>query len=195
MLHPQDKVDIRGVHQVGHDIVTFVATVEDDNCLAVEAVPFDHFHQRARLILPGCGLKHRVKVGAVVDVKQGTQMQLVIPPRYAVIADEAGCIGIAGHVDCGAVTGQDAAALVAAIGLTICAGGCEVQKHLTEHSGRDLTAALRHSGGSSVNPGAVQLLRQRPALGGNQELDKLLGRQFLTAGCVGYVHTIGYSTL
>ena len=28
-----------------------------------------------------------------------------------------------------------------------------------------------------------------------QELDKLLGGQFLTAGCVGYVHTIGYSTL
>ncbi|MCX4373021.1 MAG: hypothetical protein OSJ58_14610, partial [Dysosmobacter sp.] len=62
-------------------------------------------------------------------------------------------------------------------------------------SGRDLTAALRHSGGSSVNPGAVQLLRQRPALGGDQELDKFLRRQLLTAGCVGYVHTIGYSTL
>ena len=71
MLHPQDKVDIRGVHQVGHDIVAFVAPVEDNNSLAVEAVPFDHFHQRARLVLFGCGLNHRVKVGAVVDVKKG----------------------------------------------------------------------------------------------------------------------------
>nr|WP_290462647.1 hypothetical protein [Acutalibacter muris] len=58
-----------------------------------------------------------------------------------------------------------------------------------------MTAALRDSGGSSVNPGAVQLLRQRPALGSDKELDKFLGRQLLTAGCVGYVHTIGYSTL
>ncbi len=32
-----------------------------------------------------------------------------------------------------------------------------------------MTAALRYGGGGSVNPGAVQLLRQRPALGGNQE--------------------------
>ena len=117
MLHPQDKVDIRGVHQVGHDIVALVATVEDNNSPAVEAVPFDHFHQRARLVLLGCGLDNRVKVGAVVDVKQGTQMQLVIPPRCAVIADEAGGIGIAGHIDCGAITSQNAAALVAAIGL------------------------------------------------------------------------------
>ena len=70
MLHPQDKVDIRGVHQVRHDIITFAATVEDNNSLAVEAVPFDHFHQRARLILPGGGLDNRVKVGAVVDVKK-----------------------------------------------------------------------------------------------------------------------------
>lgn len=100
-----------------------------------------------------------------------------------------------GHIDCGAVTGQNAAALVAAIGLAVCAGGCEVQKHLAEYSGRDLTAALRHGGGSRVNPGAVQFLRQRPALGGDQELDKFLGRQLLTAGCVGYVHTIGYSML
>lgn len=116
-----------------------------------------------------------------------------MPPRCAVIADEAGGIGIAGHIDCGAVTGQNAAAFVAVIGLTIYAGGCEVQKHLAEHSGRDLTAALRHSGGSSVNPGAVQLLRQRPALGGDQELDKFLRRQLLTAGCVGHVHTVGHT--
>ena len=64
-----------------------------------------------------------------------------------------------------------------------------------EYSGRDLTAALRHSGGSSVNPGAVQLLRQRPTLGGDQELDKFLGRQLLAAGCVGYVHTVGHNAL
>ena len=122
MLHPQDKVDIRGVHQAGHDIVAFVAAVEDNNSLVVEAVPLEHFHQRTRLIFPGGGLDNRVKVGAVVDVKQGTQMQLVIPLRRAVIADEAGRIGIAGHVDCGAVTGQNAASFVATIGLTICAG-------------------------------------------------------------------------
>ena len=167
VLHPKDKVDIRGVHQVGHDIVTLVAPVEDDNSPAVEVVPFDHFHQRARLVLFGGGLDHRVKVGAVVDVKQGTQMQLVVPFRRAVIADEAGRAGVAGHIDCGAVAGQNAAALVAAIGLAVCAGGCEVQKHLTEHSGRDLTAALRHGGGSSVNPSAVQFLRQRTALSGD----------------------------
>ena len=70
MLHPQDKIDIRGVHQVGHDIVAFVAPVEDNNSLAVEAVPFDHFHQCARLVLFGGGLDNRVKVGAVVDVKK-----------------------------------------------------------------------------------------------------------------------------
>ena len=126
VLHPQDEVDIRGVHQVGHDIIALVASVEDNNSLAVEAVPFDHFHQCARLVLFGGGLDNRVKVGVVVDVKQGTQMQLVVPSRRAVIADKAGRIGIAGHVDCGAVTGQSAAALVATIGLAVCAGGCEV---------------------------------------------------------------------
>ena len=122
-------------------------------------------------------------------------MQLVIPPWSAVIADEAGCIGIAGHVDCGAITSQNAVAFVAAIGLTVCAGGCKVQKRLAEYSGRDLTAALRHGGGSSVNSGAVQLLRQRPALGGDQELDKFLGRQLLTAGSVGHVLAASNSAL
>ena len=120
---------------------------------------------------------------------------MIVPLRRAVVADKAGRIGIAGHIDCGAITGQDTIALVAAIGLSVCAGRCKVQKHLAEHGGRDLTAALRHGGGGSVNPGAVQLLRQRPALGSDKELDKFLGRQLLTAGCVGYVHTIGYSTL
>ena len=194
MLHPQNKADIRGVHQVGYHIVAFVAPVEDDNRFVVEGVALKHFHQCARLILPGGGLNHRVKVGAVVDVKQRTQMHLIVPRRRTVIADEAGRAGVTGHIDCGAVTGQNAAAFVATIGLTVCAGGCKVQKHLAEYCGRDLTAALRHGGGSSVNPGAVQLLRQRPALGGNQELDKLLGRQFLTAGCVAHIHTIGHDT-
>ena len=72
VFHSKDKVDIWGVHQVGHDIVTLVAPVEDDNGSAVEVVPFDHFHQRARFILVGRWLYNRVKVGAVVDVKQGT---------------------------------------------------------------------------------------------------------------------------
>ena len=72
VLHPQDKVDIWGVHQVGHNVITFVAPVEDDNGSAVEVVPFDHFHQRARFILVGRWLYNRVKVGAVVDVKQET---------------------------------------------------------------------------------------------------------------------------
>ena len=36
VLYPQDKVDIWGVHQVGHNVITFVAPVEDDNGLAVK---------------------------------------------------------------------------------------------------------------------------------------------------------------
>ena len=72
VLYPQDKVDIWGVHQVGHNVITFVAPVEDDNGLAVKVVPFDHFHQCARFILMWRWLYNRVKVGAVVDVKQGT---------------------------------------------------------------------------------------------------------------------------
>ena len=87
-------------------------------------------------------------------------MQLIISLRCAVVADKAGRIGIAGHIDCGAITGQDTIALVAAIGLSVCAEGCEVPKYLAEYVGRDLTAALRYGGGCSVNPGAVQLLRQ-----------------------------------
>ena len=72
VFHSKDKVDIWGVHQVGHNVITFVAPVEDNNCLAVEVVALEHFHQCARFILMGCRLYNRVKVGAVVDVKQGT---------------------------------------------------------------------------------------------------------------------------
>ena len=85
---------------------------------------------------------------------------MIVPLRRAVVADKAGRIGIAGHIDCGAITGQDTIALVAAIGLSVCAGRCKVQKYLTEYSGRNLTAALGYGGRGSVNPGAVQLLRQ-----------------------------------
>ena len=87
-------------------------------------------------------------------------MQLIVPFRYAVVTDKAGCAGVAGHIDCGAVTGQNAAVLVATLRVAVCAGGCEVQKYLAEHIGRDLTAALGHGGGGSVNSGAVQLLCQ-----------------------------------
>ena len=72
VLHPQDKVDIWGVHQVGHNVIAFIAPVEDDNGLAVKVVALEHFHQCARFILVGRWLYNRVKVGAVVDVKQGT---------------------------------------------------------------------------------------------------------------------------
>ena len=72
VLYPQDKVDIWGVHQVGHNVIAFIAPVEDDNGSAVEVVPFDHFHQRPRLVLFGRGLDYCVKIGAVIDVKKRT---------------------------------------------------------------------------------------------------------------------------
>ena len=40
----------------------------------------------------------------------------------------------------------------------------------------------------------MQFLRQRPTLGSDQELDKFLRRQLLTAGCVAHIHTISYDT-
>ena len=120
---------------------------------------------------------------------------MIVPLRRAVVADKAGRAGGTGHINRGTVTGQDTIVLIAVVLLAVCAGRCKVQKHLAEHGGRDLTAALRHGGGGSVNPGAVQLLRQRPTLGGDQELDKFLGRQLLAAGCVGHALAAGDSAL
>ena len=87
-------------------------------------------------------------------------MQLIIPLRRAVVADKAGRAGVTGHINRSTVTGQNTVALIAVVLLAVCAGRCKVQKHLAEHGGRDLTAALRHGGGGSVNPGTVQLLCQ-----------------------------------
>ena len=87
-------------------------------------------------------------------------MQLIVPLRYAVVADKAGRAGVAGHVDSGAITGQNAVALIAVILLPVCAGRCKAQKHRVEYGGRALIAALGHGGGGGVNPGAVQLLCQ-----------------------------------
>ena len=56
---------------MGHNVVALIAPVEDNNGLAVEVVALEHFQQCARFVLPGCGLYNCVKVGAVVDVKQG----------------------------------------------------------------------------------------------------------------------------
>ena len=63
-----------------------------------------------------------VRGSEVVNVKQGAYMQLIVPLRYAVVADKAGRAGVAGHVDSGAITGQNAVALIAVILLPVCAG-------------------------------------------------------------------------
>lgn len=116
-------------------------------------------------------------------------MQLIVPLRGTIIADEAGCFRIAGDIDGCTIHRQKA---IATECFTVLASRVKIVEYILKHVWRDICATLGNGGRCGINADTVKFFCKRTTVCSNQQMNGFFNRQFtgtsgfLDAECARY---------
>ena len=99
LLGTDEKIHIWLFKTIGYEVITFKATICDDECFLWEGVSLQHFHQRTDFVFPWLQLNDDIGKCAVENIMQRGSVELIHPFGETVVLDEGRRGGIAGKID------------------------------------------------------------------------------------------------